>query len=58
MPLKRNLASTRFDEPSQVARLLNEFGRRAMLYGGNHYRAKAYLRAAERVALLPSLSMS
>jgi DNA polymerase (family X) len=39
-------------ESSQVANLLNEFGRRAMLYGGNPYRAKAYLRAAERVALL------
>jgi DNA polymerase (family 10) len=39
-------------ESSQVASLLNEFGRRAMLYGGNPYRAKAYLRAAECVALL------
>jgi DNA polymerase (family 10) len=39
-------------DASQVASLLNEFGRRAMLYGGNPYRAKAYLRAAERVALL------
>jgi len=39
-------------EASQVASLLNEFGRRALLYGGNPYRAKAYLRAAERVALL------
>jgi DNA polymerase (family X) len=39
-------------EPSQIATLLNEFGRRAMLYGGNPHRAKAYLRAAERVALL------
>jgi DNA polymerase (family 10) len=39
-------------DASQVASLLDEFGRRAMLYGGNPYRAKAYLRAAERVALL------
>jgi len=39
-------------EPSEIASLLNEFGRRAMLYGGNPYKAKAYLRAAERVALL------
>ncbi|MGH9553416.1 MAG: helix-hairpin-helix domain-containing protein [Terriglobales bacterium] len=38
---------------SEIAGLLGEFGRRAMLYGGNPYRAKAYLRAAERVALLP-----
>jgi DNA polymerase (family 10) len=39
-------------DASGVAHLLNEFGRRVMLYGGNPYRAKAYLRAAERVALL------
>jgi DNA polymerase (family 10) len=39
-------------EPSQIATLLSEFGRRAMLYGGNPYKAKAYLRAAERDALL------
>jgi DNA polymerase (family X) len=37
---------------SEISSLLREFGRRAMLYGGNPYRAKAYLRAAERVALL------
>ena len=42
----------RITEVSEVARLLDEFGRRALLYGGNPYRAKAYLRAAERVALL------
>jgi DNA polymerase (family 10) len=36
----------------EIARLLDEFGRRAMLYGGNPYRAKAYRRAGERVALL------
>jgi len=40
----------RITEASEVARLLDEFGRRALLYGGNPYRAKAYLRAAERVA--------
>jgi DNA polymerase (family X) len=40
------------NEPSHLASLLNEFGRRALLYGGNPYRAKACLRAAERVALL------
>jgi DNA polymerase/3'-5' exonuclease PolX len=39
-------------DASQVAGLLKEFGSRALLYGGNPYRAKAYLRAAERVALL------
>jgi DNA polymerase (family 10) len=39
-------------DASQVAGLLKEFGSRAMLYGGNPYRAKAYLRAAERVAML------
>jgi len=40
-------------DPPEIAVLLGEFGRRSMLYGGNPYRAKAYLRAAERVALLP-----
>jgi DNA polymerase (family X) len=39
-------------DSSEIASLLGEFGRRSMLYGGNPYRAKAYLRAAERVALL------
>ena len=42
----------RITEASEVARLLDEFGHRALLYGGNPYRAKAYVRAAERVALL------
>src|SRR6185437_14791962 len=42
----------RITEVSEVARLLDEFGRRALLYGGNPYRSKAYLRAAERVVLL------
>jgi DNA polymerase (family X) len=39
-------------EAPDIARVLNEFGRRAMLYGGNPYRSKAYLKAAERLALL------
>src|SRR4029434_1642439 len=39
-------------DATKIASLLDEFGRRALLYGGNPYRAKAYLRAAERVALL------
>ena len=39
-------------DASYIASLLREFGRRAMLYGGNPYRAKAYLRAADNVALL------
>jgi DNA polymerase (family X) len=43
------------NEPSHLASLLNEFGRRALLYGGNPYRAKACLRAAERVALTEPL---
>jgi DNA polymerase (family 10) len=38
-------------DSSEIAALLVEFGRRSMLYGGNPYRAKAYLRAAERVAI-------
>ena len=36
----------------KVAQLLDEYGRRTALYGGNPSRAKAYLRAAENVALL------
>jgi DNA polymerase (family 10) len=39
-------------DATAIAHLLHEFGRRLMLYGGNPYRAKAYLKAAERVALL------
>jgi DNA polymerase (family 10) len=35
-----------------IASLLKEFGRRTMLYGGNPHRAKAYLRAADSVAML------
>jgi DNA polymerase (family 10) len=35
-----------------IASLLKEFGRRTMLYGGNPHRAKAYLRAADSVAIL------
>jgi DNA polymerase (family 10) len=42
----------KLDSP-EIATLLAEFGRRAMLYGGNPFRAKAYIRAAERIALLP-----
>lgn len=34
----------------EVARLLLEYGRRSALAGGNPYRAKAYLRAAESLA--------
>jgi DNA polymerase (family X) len=36
----------------EVAELLVEYGRRKMLLGGNPYRAKAYIRAAENLALL------
>ena len=39
-------------DASDIASLLREFGRRALLYGGNPYRAKAYLRAADSVAML------
>jgi len=35
-----------------VAGLLEEYGRRTMLLCGNPYRAKAYIRAAENLALL------
>ena len=36
----------------EVAELLVEYGRRKMLLRGNPYRAKAYIRAAENLALL------
>jgi DNA polymerase (family 10) len=39
-------------DASSIASLLREFGRRTRLYGGNPYRAKAYLRAADSVGLL------
>src|SRR4051812_13062910 len=45
----------RLDAP-EVAALLAEYGRRSALRGGNPYRAKAYLRAAEnRLALAEPL---
>jgi hypothetical protein len=39
-------------DASEVAGLLEEYDRRTMLLGGNPYRAKAYIRAAENLALL------
>ena len=36
----------------QVAKLLAEYGRRTALAGGNPYRSKAYLRAAESLATI------
>jgi DNA polymerase (family 10) len=38
---------------SEVASLLTEYGRRSALKGGNPYRAKAYIRAAENLRALP-----
>jgi DNA polymerase (family 10) len=35
-----------------VARLLKEYGQRVSLRGGNPYRAKAYLRAADSLSAL------
>jgi DNA polymerase (family X) len=49
---RRLLAAMADLEAPEIARVLNELGRRATLYGGNPYRAKAYIKAAERVALL------
>ena len=37
---------------SEVARLLREFGQRTALRGGNPYRAKAYVRAADNLLAL------
>src|ERR1700710_34739 len=39
-------------DASQVAVLLAEYGRRSALRGGNPYRSKAYVRAAENLAAL------
>jgi DNA polymerase (family 10) len=39
-------------DASEVAKLLVEYGRRTALAGGNPYRSKAYLRAAESLAAL------
>src|SRR5689334_25267928 len=39
---------------TEVARLLTEFGQRTALRGGNPYRARAYLRAAESLLALTS----
>jgi hypothetical protein len=43
--------SAKLDAPA-VAGLLQEFGRRTALRGGNPYRAKAYTRAAENLLAL------
>ena len=37
---------------SELAALLAEYGRRSALHGGNPYRSKAYIRAAENLAAL------
>src|SRR3954471_21800994 len=39
-------------DASGVAALLGEYGRRSALRGGNPYRSKAYVRAAENLAAL------
>src|SRR5690349_11460631 len=39
-------------DASDVAALLAEYGRRSALRGGNPYRAKAYIRAAENLNAL------
>src|SRR6476619_7471995 len=39
-------------DATEVAALLAEYGRRSALRGGNPYRAKAYIRAAENLAAL------
>jgi DNA polymerase (family X) len=39
-------------DASEVAKLLTEYGRRTALAGGNPYRSKPYLRAAESLAAL------
>jgi DNA polymerase/3'-5' exonuclease PolX len=39
---------------AEVARLLDELGRRSALRRGNPYRAKAYRRAAESLLALPT----
>jgi DNA polymerase (family 10) len=39
-------------DASELAGLLAEYGRRSSFRGGNPYRAKAYIRAAENLAAL------
>src|SRR5206468_6952437 len=39
-------------DASQVAAMLAEYGRRSALRGGNPFRSKAYIRAAENLAAL------
>ena len=45
-------------DASEVGELLHEYGRRKMLLGGNRYRAKAYVRAAENLALLTEIGFA
>jgi DNA polymerase (family 10) len=40
-------------DASEVGTLLKELGQRTLLAGGNPYRAKAYLKAAENLAAVP-----
>src|SRR4029450_6534554 len=37
----------------EVAKLLHEFGQRTAFRGGNPYRARAYMRAAENLLAMP-----
>jgi len=39
-------------DAAEIARLLREFGQRTALRGGNPYRAKAYVRAADNLLAL------
>src|SRR6476619_6919049 len=48
---QRKCAVAKLDA-SEVGELLHEYGRRKMLLGGSPYRAKAYIEAAENLALL------
>ena len=54
---QRKCAVAKLDA-SEVGELLHEYGRRKMLLGGNRYRAKAYVRAAENLALLTEIGFA
>jgi DNA polymerase (family 10) len=51
LDLPKDSAMAKLDAP-EVAALLAEYGRRSALRGGNPYRSKAYMRAAENLAAL------
>ena len=54
-PSRRRLKPMAPLDAPDVAKLLAEYGRRTALAGGNPFRAKAYLRAAQSLAAVYAL---